>query len=238
MSKLDRNKNLSQRMTSELGRAIIAGKYDKDKGLPTEAILCEQFGISRTAVREAIKMLTAKGLISSKPKQGIRILSQEDWNILDSEMLSWMLDEEPSLAVLKEFTQMRMAVEPEACALASRLQNKERIAAIGDALERMKNAMESGDQEAELRADIDFHVAILYATSNRFYIRMRDFTKTALYVSIQHTSPIKALPEAIYEEHARIYQAIKTGNAERAKNGMFLLIDEALTFIEQKLDTN
>ncbi|WP_158969538.1 FadR/GntR family transcriptional regulator [Paraglaciecola sp. L3A3] len=229
------SKNLSQRMTSELGRAIVCGEYPRDVSLPTEAALCDKFGVSRTAVREAIKMLTAKGLISSKPKQGIRILPEEHWNILDAEMLSWSLQAKPSLSVLKEFTQMRMAVEPEACALAARHATPERLADIEDALTRMQLSVKNNDQAAELQADIDFHVAILYATENRFYIHMRDFTSTALNVSIQHTTPAIDDPEGVVEEHARIFNAIKTGNAERAKNSMFLLIDEALSIIEKKL---
>jgi DNA-binding FadR family transcriptional regulator len=229
------SKNLSQRMTSELGRAIVCGEYPRDKSLPTEAALCEKFGVSRTAVREAIKMLTAKGLISSKPKQGIRILPEEKWNILDTEMLSWALQANPSLSVLKEFTQMRMAVEPEACALAARHATPDRLASIESALVRMEQAVADNDPVAELEADIDFHVAILYATENRFYIRMRDFTRTALNVSIRHTTPVIDNPESIVEEHARIFNAIKSGNAERAKNSMFLLIDEALSIIESKL---
>ncbi|MDU0355003.1 FadR/GntR family transcriptional regulator [Paraglaciecola aquimarina] len=236
MSNFASSKNLSQRMTSELGRAIVCGEYPRDKSLPTEAALCDKFGVSRTAVREAIKMLTAKGLISSKPKQGIRILPEEHWNILDAEMLSWSLQAKPSLHVLKEFTQMRMAVEPEACALAARHASQERLAEIEHALKRMELSVENNDQAAELQADIDFHVAILYATENRFYIRMRDFTTTALNVSIQHTNPAIANPKGVVEEHARIFNAIKTGNAERARNSMFLLIDEALSIIEQKLD--
>lgn len=237
MASFEGSKNLSQRMTSELGRAIVCGEYPRDRSLPTEAALCEKFGVSRTAVREAIKMLTAKGLISSKPKQGIRILPEEHWNILDAEMLSWSLEANPSLSVLKEFTQMRMAVEPEACALAARHGSEERLDIIAEALERMVKAVQGGDSAAEFQADIDFHVAILYASENRFYIRMRDFTSTALNVSIRHTSAAKANPEAVIEEHTRIYNAIKSGNAERAKNSMFLLIDEALTIIEQKLES-
>lgn len=236
MAGFEGSKNLSQRMTSELGRAIICGEYPRDQSLPTEADLCDKFGVSRTAVREAIKMLTAKGIIRSKPKQGIRIQPEEDWNILDPEMLSWSLEANPSLEVLKEFTQMRIAIEPEACALAARNANPERILIIEQALGRMEEAVNAGDAAAELQADIDFHIAILYATENRFYIRMRDFISTALNVSIQHTSPIKADPKAIIDEHARIFNAIKSGNVERAKNSMFLIIDEALSFIEQTLE--
>lgn len=235
MAGFEGSKNLSQRMTSELGRAIICGEYPRDQSLPTEADLCDKFGVSRTAVREAIKMLTAKGVVRSKPKQGIRIQPEEDWNILDPEMLSWSLDANPSIMVLKEFTQMRMAIEPEACALATLNPNSERITKIGQALQRMKLGLNTGDVKLELQANIDFHVAILYATENRFYIRMRDFVSTALNISIQHSSPMKTDPQTIIDGHERIFNAIKSGNGERAKNSMFLIINDALNVIEHTI---
>ncbi|MCP5011987.1 MAG: FadR family transcriptional regulator, partial [Aestuariibacter sp.] len=93
------NLNLSQRVTNELGKSIIAGKYGEGSGLPTEAQLCDEYGISRTAVREAVKMLAAKGLISSRPRQGIRVEPPENWNLYDTSVLRWMLESSPSLLV-------------------------------------------------------------------------------------------------------------------------------------------
>lgn len=230
---LDRNFNLSQRMTQELGRQIVCGVFDKNESLPTEADLCETFGVSRSAVREAVKMLSAKGLISSKPRQGIRILPEEQWNIFDTDLLRWSLEGNPSMKVLKEFLQVRIALEPEAASLAARFATQENIAAIEAALGQMKAA---GDNlEAELEADIAFHVSVLYATRNRFYVRLRDFIQTALHVSIRYTSPIKANHEAVVEDHAKVLSAIKNRNPERAKHAMLLLIDEALNFVEEEL---
>ncbi|TVZ39257.1 DNA-binding FadR family transcriptional regulator [Alteromonadaceae bacterium 2753L.S.0a.02] len=231
---LDRNHNLSFRMTQLLGQAIVCEEYQPEDSLPTEAELCEKFGVSRTAVREAVKMLSAKGLICSKPRQGIRIQPKDEWNILDSDVLSWMLEGKPTLEVLREFLQMRIAVEPEAAALGARINRSGRIAAIGDALDRMR-CHKAGSEEAS-EADLDFHIAILYASENRFYIRMRDLVRTALKVSISFTTEIKGDYEAIVEDHAKVYNAIRNGQPERAKNAMFLLIDEALEFIEREIE--
>lgn len=235
MTILDRNFNLSQRMTQELGRQIVCGVFDKSESLPTEAELCEKFGVSRSAVREAVKMLSAKGLISSKPRQGIRILPEEQWNIFDTDLLRWSLESNPSMKVLKEFLQVRIAIEPEAASLAARFATPEKIDAIEAALEQMRAA--ENDLEAELEADIAFHVSVLYASNNRFYIRLRDFIRTALRVSIRYTSPIKANHEAVVEDHAKVFNAIKNRNPERAKHSMLLLIDEALNFVEEELVT-
>lgn len=235
MAILDRNFNLSQRMVQELGKSIICGEYADDASLPTEAELCDKFGVSRSAVREAVKMLSAKGLITSKPRQGIRIQAEENWNIFDPDLLRWSLESNPSMKVLKEFLQMRIAIEPEAAALAARYADPVKIAAIEDALERMRNASEGSAED--LDSDIAFHVSILYASQNRFYIRLRDFITTALRVSISHTTPIKGNHLAVVEDHAKVLSAIKNRNPERAKHSMLLLIDEALNFIEQELVT-
>lgn len=146
MNITERKFNLSHRVTQELGRAIVGGAYEPREGLPTEAELCVRFGVSRTAVREAVKMLSAKGLVSSKPRQGISVMPQDAWNIFDSDVLQWLLEGNPSLTVLKEFFQMRIAIEPEAAALAARYARPERIEALGNALERMHS--EAGHGEA------------------------------------------------------------------------------------------
>jgi len=232
MALLERNFNLSQRMVQELGRAIICGEY-ATQGVPTEAELCEQFGVSRSAVREAVKMLSAKGLISSKPRQGIRVLPEDQWNIFDPDLLRWMLESKPTLKVLKEFLQVRIAIEPEAAALAARFADAKNIARIEQALDAMRRSEENSSEDLE--SDIDFHVSMLYASNNRFYIRLRDFIATALRVSISHTSPIKGNHEGIVEDHQKVLNAIKSRNPERAKHAMLLLIDEALSFIEDKI---
>lgn len=235
MAVLERNLSLSQRMTQELGRAIVCGEFNANESLPSEAVLCETFGVSRTAVREAVKMLSAKGLISSRQRQGIRILPEEEWNILDSDLLRWSLESNPSMRVLKEFLQMRIAIEPEAAALAARNARPASLAAIREALDRMDQA-KTGSPEQALEADIDFHISILYASENRFFIRMRDFTRTALNVSIRHTNVIKSNPSGVVRDHSQVFTAIESGNAELARERMHLLIEEALTFIEQELE--
>lgn len=234
MAVLERNLNLSQRMTQELGRAVVCGEYKANESLPSEAVLCENFGVSRTAVREAVKMLSAKGLISSRQRQGIRVQPEEEWNIFDSDLLRWSLEGNPSLKVLREFLQMRLAIEPQAAALAATGARPERMAAIREALDRMSQATQGSPEEA-LEADIDFHISILYASENRFFIRMRDFTRTALNVSIRHTNVIKSNPDGVVKDHTQVFNAIESGDAELAKQRMYLLIDEALTFIEQEL---
>jgi DNA-binding FadR family transcriptional regulator len=224
------NSNLSHRVTEELGRAIVGGDCLPDDALPTEAELCERFGVSRTAVREAVKMLSAKGLISSKPRRGIRVRQAEDWNLFDSDVLLWSLDSTPSLAILREFFQLRVAIEPEAAVLAARFGSKQDKSEIRAAVERMRDAPQNS--EVGVAADLDFHVALLYATRNRFYIRLRDFIRTALNVTVHFTTPARNSYNEVVVTHEKVAQAIESGDVERARLGMRSLIEDAYALIE------
>jgi DNA-binding FadR family transcriptional regulator len=234
MSTSEPGSNLSLSVSHELGKQIINGFFGPHRGLPTEAELGAQFGVSRSVVREAIKMLAAKGLLTSKPRQGISILPQDQWNIFDPDLLNWSLESNPSLALLREFLQVRKAIEPEAAALAAEFASEEKILAIGDALEAMTLASDR-DLNTQLDADIAFHTAILYATENRFYIRLRDFTQTALRVSIRHTSSLKNDYPATLIEHHKVYGAIASRQPEEAKQAMYMLVEDALRLIDQQL---
>ena len=230
------NLNLSQQVTNELGRAIIAGEFNTSAGLPTEAQLCEQYGISRTAVREAVKMLAAKGLISSRPRQGIRVEPENNWNLYDTSVLKWMLESSPSLYVLKEFLQMRLAIEPQAAALAAKHGSAEAISQIAQACNSMEEAAQcDGDIHTP---DLAFHTAVLLASGNRFFFQLRDFIRTALNVSIQHTTPAKGSKKAIAEEHMKVYKAIVNGEPERAKTMMTYMIEEAMAFIDAEINNS
>ena len=231
---LDTGRNLTHQLTHQLGAAIVQGQYAVDKTFPTEAELSQQFNISRSVTREAVKMLTAKGLIASRPRQGIRVMPSTHWNMFDADVLSWTLNARPSLELLREFTQLRMAIEPEAAALAAASSaDSTRIKAIGDALARMKKADEG--QDDPLAADIEFHCAILSASNNRFFYQLREFIQVALRVSIASTNQLKGVLTANYEDHKRIYDAICAGDKERATAAVKVLLVEVMDLINVSL---
>lgn len=228
------NINLSDRVTQELGRAIISGTYTNESGFPSEAQMCEDYGVSRTSIREAVKMLGAKGLISSRPRKGIVVEPATKWNLYDTSILKWMLESSPSLLVLREFLQMRMAIEPQAAALAAQFATDQQIDEIENALNAMIAAGNDGSLSLH-EADIAFHTSILAASNNRFILQLRDFVSTALNVSIQHTTPAKGSIKAIIEEHDKVYRAIRNRQPERAKSMTAYLIDEAIIFIDAEI---
>src|SRR5690606_29838036 len=147
-------RNLTYGMLDRLGRDIVTGRY-RDQPFPTEAELAKQHGVSRSVTREAVKMLTAKGLVSARPRQGTTVQPASSWNLFDTDVLRWLLERQFSLELLRHFTQLRVAIEPEAAALAARFGDAEDFRSIAAGLTRME-AADRGEDDA-LDADIAFH---------------------------------------------------------------------------------
>lgn len=221
-------RNLTYGLLDNLGRAIVTGRFEHEP-FPTEAELAKQHNVSRSVTREAVKMLTAKGLLSARPRQGTVVQPTTSWNLFDTDVLRWLLEREFSVDLLKQFNQLRIAIEPEAAALAARFGNDVELQRITDGLERMKAAEQGFDDT--LDADIAFHVAILRASGNPFYVQFRDVVSTALRTSIRFTNRIKGRTASI-ADHADVCNAIVARDPDAARTAMRYLIDDVLALIQ------
>ncbi|HVZ99137.1 MAG TPA: FadR/GntR family transcriptional regulator [Caulobacterales bacterium] len=226
--------NLTSSIVRDLGIAIVTGEYAPGKPFPVESELCRHYGASRSVLREAVKMLTAKGLLSARPRQGTRVEPEERWNLFDPDVLRWMLERKFSLQLLIQFTQVRITFEPCAAALASHAASPEQRAKITAAIDRMLAAGRGEDDPLE--SDIAFHVAVLQASGNPFFLQLRELIETALRFSIRRTNAYKGVPLASVLDHKRVADAILAGNAAAAERFMRALIQEALDLMlaEQK----
>jgi DNA-binding FadR family transcriptional regulator len=224
--------NLTYTVSNSLGAAIVTGAYSADNPIPIEAELCRQYAASRSVVREAVKMLTAKGLLGSRPRLGTWVQPEGNWNLLDPDVLGWLLERKYSPALLIEFTELRLAVEPGAAALAARVAGAEEKAAIRNAIERMQ-AADRGDDDP-LDSDIAFHVAVLRASRNRFYAQLTGFAATALRFSIRTTNRYKGVQLASVADHKKVADAIIAGRPVAAGEAMRKLIQEALDLISKR----
>ena len=223
--------NLTHRIVQALGVAIVSGVYTAQNPFPIEAELCKQYGASRSVLREAVKMLTAKGLLSARPRQGTWVQREANWNLLDPDVLHWLLERKASYALLREFAQVRLAVEPEAAALAARVATPDLKQAIRVAIEQMERA--DRDDDDPLAADIAFHVAVLRASGNRFYAQLSGVTETALRFSIRMQDHSKGVRRASVPDHQKISDAILAGDAAGAEAAARALIGEALELINK-----
>lgn len=220
-------RNLTYGLLDHLGKLIVTGAYAAT-GFPTEAELSKQFGVSRSVTREAVKMLTAKGLLTARPRHGTSVQPVTAWNLLDTDVLSWLLERKFSTELLGQFNQLRLAIEPAAAALAADAADAGGLALIEAGFARM-TAAEQG-QDDGLDADIAFHLAILRASGNPFFMQFRDLVATALRTSIRLTNRI-AGRSADLAAHGAVKNAILARDAEAARAAMGAIIGDVMAVI-------
>ena len=222
--------NLTYSIVQELGTWIVTGAYTSDDKFPIEAELCEKFRASRSVLREAVKMLTAKGLVGARPRQGTWVEPESNWNFLDPDVLEWLLERKLDIALLEEFTEMRLAVEPLAAALAAERASESDLLLIQSSLARMQ-AAEMGDDDP-YESDVAFHIAVLIASRNRLIRQLQELISTALRFSIRLTNRFKGVNFASVEDHKAVANAIARRKPKAAAKAMTVIINEAMELIQ------
>jgi DNA-binding FadR family transcriptional regulator len=222
-------RNLTHGLVDALGCAIVIGSYDK-RPFPIEAKLEKQYGVSRSVTREAVKMLTAKGLLSARPRQGTVVLPRSSWNLFDTDVLRWLLERKFSTDLLRQFAELRLAIEPAGAALAATQADPAGLELITQGFNRMEKADVGKDDLLE--SDIEFHVAILRASGNPFFSQFQDVVSTALQTSIRFTNRMTGLHKADLAAHRAVYSAICRHDAKLARQAMEKLLLETRALID------
>ncbi|RWC95174.1 MAG: FadR family transcriptional regulator [Mesorhizobium sp.] len=203
-------------LASEIGLRIVRGDYPPGTILPNEAKWSETFNVSRSAVREAIKMLMAKSLLASRPKIGSWVEPKERWNLLDRDVLAWYATAPDRELFLKTVQEFRHIIEPEASAFAAMRRSEEQMAEISQACREMGAAT---NLQERTRADTRFHLAILRASGNELLVPLGVLIESALdhlfvFVTREHSDQRRAqsLHEAI-EKSIRLKRPVAARNA-------------------------
>jgi DNA-binding FadR family transcriptional regulator len=207
-------KSLHHILAQDIGARILKGEFAPGSLLPREAEWGRSYGVSRTAVREAIKMLMAKGLIVSRPKIGSRVQPRSSWNLLDRDVLAWYSAATDYHHFLASVQQIRRILEPEAAALAAVNHKPEELAAIGRALEDMRQAGSLEDWNA---ADVRFHIAILKAAGNELLVPLGFVIESALGNMFDYTATHNEDRRSALPLHEDILRAIRHGKPGAAR---------------------
>ena len=226
--------NFTRHIVQSLGKAIALGEHPQGLPLKPEAELCAYFDASRTVLREAVKMLTAKGMLDARPRRGTIVLPESQWNLSDPYILNWLLDRKGSLPLIAEFVDMRLAIEPAAAGLAALNMSEENRVTLHHAIGRMEAAARGEDDH--LDADIAFHVGILEASGNRFFWNMRHTIEVALRFSIRITNRFKGVDRASVKDHQDILDFILAGDNVAAEAQMRSLLVEAKALVNEALE--
>lgn len=210
------------RIVHTIGRRIVTGDIRPGEQLPTAA----RVRASRGVVREAIKVLAAKGLVVSRPKTGTRVRPPESWNLLDPDVLAWRQEGLAPGAFLGKLTQVRLIIEPGAAELAARQAGPDEVRSLQAALRDMRDALDRNppDHEAYNDADVRFHRAIVQACDNDVLERMGAIVNTALLVAFHAAILVPGLARASLPRHQAILDAIRRHQPQRARAAMSRLV--------------
>ena len=207
------------------GVAIVTGVHAIGATLPGEIEIAAQHGVSRSVIREALRVLGAKGLIESRPKTGTRVRDRAHWNLLDPELLGWMFEGAPQRKFVENLFQLRMIVEPAAAEIAATDRTAHQLSRMGHCLELM--AEHGLSTAVGQTADQQFHVIMLEATHNELLINLSATIAAAVrwttffkYRASRH--PRNGLPE-----HRILFEAIANADPAAARRANEVLVRQA-----------
>ena len=196
-----------------IGRRIVSGQHKPGDTLPTEPRIQEEFGVSRTAVREAIRLLSAKGLTASRPKIGTKVRPMADWTMLDPDVLRWQLDQNPSEDFIHALFEMREIIEPAAAERAAERATIEELDKLGVAMEGIQNEIRASPEQ--IKADLEFHMTILEASRNPLLRSVGAMIESALSITFSLGWRTVMAEDAVLQ-HRAVYDAIRQRQGEQA----------------------
>lgn len=210
----------------DIGVEIVGGIRQPGDIFGGEIEASEALGISRTAYREAIRILAAKGLVESRPKAGTRVTPRHRWNLLDPDVLAWTFEGEPDPRFIRDLFELRGVIEPAAAAFAAMRRDADHLKAMQEALEDMARL---GLADAEGRAaDQRFHRCILDAANNEALAALASTVGAAVSWTTKYKQRTRALPRDPLPDHVAVYESIAAGNPAAATAAMIALLDLAL----------
>ncbi|RDU96870.1 FadR/GntR family transcriptional regulator [Trinickia dinghuensis] len=221
---LKTRKSMHARIVQELGIEIVSGKFAPGDRLPPEPTLCESYGVSRPVLREATRVLVAKGLVVSKPRVGSVVRPREEWHMLDPDVLFWTINVTPEGDFFRSLLTVRRIIEPAAAALAATNATEEDVVRIRRCYEQMENARTS---DALLEPDLEFHRAVMAATHNDMLAFIGNMMSMALSESIKLTSRHPDTHALSLPRHKAILTAIEHRDPLGARQASLVQLENA-----------
>jgi DNA-binding FadR family transcriptional regulator len=218
-----------------LGRAIVSKEYPPGSLLPIQDDLSSELGVSRGALREAVKALVSKGMLETRPRLGTQVQPRISWNLLDPEVIVWHRD-----AAIRKFLSdlvgLRLMIEPNAAVLAARHASEESRRLILEAAERMAATATDHDEIGFVDADLAFHIEILRAGGNELVEHLGRTLSTGLKLSIAETAHMPGAMIAAVPAHATLARAIDAGDAAQAFSSSIEILEAASQDLAQLPD--
>lgn len=223
--------SLHTRVTESVGRSIVDGVVPAGAVMLSDEIERHQ-GVSRSVVREAIRVLASIGLVESVKRVGIRVLPQSQWNAYDPTLIRWRLLGPGRGEQLRSLTELRAAVEPMAAELAARHAPQPMSAEILNLAARMRTVGRSGDLPLFLELDIRFHRLVLHGSGNEMFAKLDEPIGAVLSgrtdLGLMPTHP----HETALQWHVDVADAIQGGHPQKARDSMELIMRRTIAEVE------
>lgn len=216
-------------IVEEVGNRIVRGDWQSGEQLPDEAVFGKELDVSRTVVREAMKVLSEKGMIASRPRVGTRVSSRDHWNHLDPDVLKWIFANKPTKKHADDLIELRLMIEPAAAKLAAARISDEEIDALRQAFQEMVDA--GDDVEKGIEPDLRYHHIILKASGNQMLVPLGHTIESALAASFRISSSVPEERVASLARHEAVMNAIAAHDGELAEAAMCNLIDRSQVVI-------
>jgi DNA-binding FadR family transcriptional regulator len=224
-------RGLHGEIVHRIGLMILRGELRPGDPLPAESELSDALPVSRTVLRESVKVLAAKGLVEARPKIGTRVRPRRDWNLLDPDVLAWRLEASPDGDFLRNVVELRRIIEPEAARLAAERATRDEVAALVAAFREMEAAMD--DPEAYLEPDLRFHELIIEACHNELLAHMAT-TMRAVFRALFVAARTRRLIREVTALHGAIVTAVEARNGAAAEAAMRALIEDTAARLERR----
>ena len=213
------------RVMKSLGEAIVSGRFAPGAILRKSELMSGQ-EVSRTSIREAMKVLAAKGLVEIRQKTGTRVRPLDLWNVFDADVLRWHLRLGRGKSILRNIIELRQAIEPAAARMAAGRANLEDLLQIDHAVCGMRDGV--GDLDAYSRADVAFHMAVFGASHNLLFARLShlvaDFLEISFHLQQQALNEDDNRIQDDVEGHQQVFEAIRRGDGNAAAERMLEVV--------------
>ena len=202
-------------VTAAIGGDICGGRFAPGSVLPRESDLCATYGVSRTVIRESLKVLETKGLVRGRPRVGTLVCDRSEWNVLDAQILDWMGPGVLSAELLGSILEARRTVEPAAAFLAAARATVQEIADLERACDDMGAA--EGDLEAFTAADARFHETLLKASHNQVFHQLSSIIHAALSYALHASNRATERHDEALSVHRDLVDALRLRDGVRAE---------------------
>ncbi len=217
----------------DLGMRIVSGQCAPGEKLPLEASLCAEYEVSRPVLREATRVLVAKGLVLSRQRAGAIVRPRSDWHLLDPDVLYWFIQTKPQPEFVETLLTVRRIFEPAAAALAARVATEDHLRGIAQAYAGMEAA---NSPEELLEPDLAFHRRIAEATDNDLLAYIGNMLSLALKESIKLSSRHPDTHKLSLPRHKAILTALQNRDPLGARQATLVQLDQTREDLTRVLD--